>query len=83
MTNMTNDIHLLANQQKNVSYEFSRIGQDNPWGRDYAGLYLVTRIWLSDKEREYMGTYDSNSARKYWNSLVADGFVKVDKNEIV
>lgn len=71
---MTADIHILTNEKKNVSYEFNRIGMGDPC----AGLYIVTRIWLSDKEREYMGTYDPNSARKYWESLVADGFANQD-----
>lgn len=36
----------------------------------------ITRVWLSDGERENMGTYPIEDARKLWQTLVeTDGFM--------
>jgi hypothetical protein len=68
---MTNDLYTLTNEREGTRYELKR-GTGDLW----CGMYLVTRVWLADNEREYMGAYDKNAARKYWDSLVASGFVK-------
>ena len=63
----TNDreFYTLTHHAHRVSYEFN----------EKNGQYTVTRMWLNDSEREFMGIFDIRSARNYWYGLVADGFV--------
>ena len=63
---MTNDLYALTNHERGVRYEFAI--------KD--GVYIVTRVWLLDNEREYMGAYNKTAARKFWDGLAAQGFVK-------
>jgi len=64
---MTNDLYTLTSHERGVRYEFTV--------RDEV-FYVVTRVWLLDNEREYMGVYNKTEARKFWNGLAAQGFVK-------
>lgn len=62
------EFHTLVNPTEMRQYEFAVHRTTNK--------VTVTRIWLLDGERENMGTYPIEDARKLWQSLVeADGFV--------
>jgi hypothetical protein len=61
-----NYLYALTHYERGVRYEFTV--------KD--GVYVVTRVWLLDNEREYMGVYNKTAARKFWNGLADQGFVK-------
>lgn len=71
MSTQEHDLYSLVNHLDRVVYEFANMGNDR---------YQVTRVWLNDNEREYMGTYPANHARSYWDGLVRLGFVRSTAN---
>jgi hypothetical protein len=67
MSDTNRELYTLVNHTMKASYEFHEKAN---------GYYTVTRVWLVDNEGEFMGTYDKDDARSYWNSLVDSGFVR-------
>ena len=67
MSDKNRELYTLVHHGQKAAYEFHEKAN---------GYYTVTRVWLSDNEGEFMGTYNKDDARSYWNSLVASGFVR-------
>lgn len=67
MSNTKRELYTLVHHAQKCSYEFHEKAN---------GQYTVTRVWLTDNEGEFMGAYNREDARSYWDSLVNSGFVR-------